>query len=63
MGCHGYSLLGNTAYATLAASHAPDAPPSRPLVTALVPAISFSRIQRRGWESDAAKVSWTNKRP
>ncbi|CAJ1429710.1 unnamed protein product [Effrenium voratum] len=45
VGCHGYSLLGNTAYATLAASHAPDAPPSRPLVTALVPAISFSRIQ------------------
>ncbi|CAK9096032.1 unnamed protein product [Durusdinium trenchii] len=45
VGCHGYSLLGNTSYATLAASHAPDAPAERPLVRAAVPAISFSRIQ------------------
>lgn len=45
VGCHGYSLLGNTSYATLAASHATDAPASRPLVKCVVPAISFSRIQ------------------
>ena len=44
VGCHGYSLLGNTSYATLAASHAKDAPKDRPLVCALVPVISFSRI-------------------
>lgn len=48
VGCHGYSLLGNTSYATLAASHAPDAPAERPLVRAAVPAISFSRIQLLG---------------
>lgn len=45
IGCHGYSLLGNTSYATLAASHAPDAPATRPVVRCVVPAISFSRIQ------------------
>eukprot|EP00438_Fugacium_kawagutii_P021504 Skav226569 [mRNA] locus=scaffold1701:102785:110827:- [translate_table: standard] len=45
VGCHGYSLLGNTSYATLAASHAADAPATRPLVRCIVPAISFSRIQ------------------
>eukprot|EP00931_Biecheleriopsis_adriatica_P066653 TRINITY_DN40959_c0_g1_i1.p1 TRINITY_DN40959_c0_g1~~TRINITY_DN40959_c0_g1_i1.p1 ORF type:complete len:686 (+),score=120.76 TRINITY_DN40959_c0_g1_i1:23-2080(+) len=44
VGCHGYSLIGNTAYATLAASRAPDAPSDRPVVHAIVPAISFSRI-------------------
>ena len=44
VGCHGYSLLGNTSYATLAASHAKDAPKARPLVCAVVPVISFSRI-------------------
>ena len=45
VGCHGYSLLGNTSYATLSASHAKDAPKSRPLVCAVLPVISFSRIQ------------------
>ena len=45
VGCHGYSLLGNTSYATLSASHSKDAPSARPLVCAVVPVISFSRIQ------------------
>ena len=45
VGAHGYSLLGNTAYAALEVSREPGCPPSRPSVVALVPAISFSSIQ------------------
>ncbi|CAE8713837.1 unnamed protein product, partial [Polarella glacialis] len=44
VGCHGYSLLGNTAYAALGASQEPG-PPGRARVCALMPAVSFSRIQ------------------
>jgi len=45
VGVHGYSLLGNTAYAAVAASRDPDAPSDRPVVCAAIPAISFNRIQ------------------
>ncbi|CAK0826504.1 unnamed protein product, partial [Prorocentrum cordatum] len=45
VGTHGFSLLSNCAYAALAASRDKSAPDTRAQVVALVPAISFSRIQ------------------
>lgn len=44
VGCHGMSLLGNTAYSALAASCAPGAPSTRAKVCAVVAALSFTRI-------------------